>query len=132
MASNPSSPSLRVDLWLRYVCLVKHRADATTACQGGHVKINGRRAKASSTVRAGDVVEMTVSRPRRFVVLEVPERAVSKRAGREMYRDESPELDKLDAIFATVPGADRERGAGRPTKRDRREMERERRKRTRD
>jgi len=125
MGTNLQPPALRVDLWLRHVCLVKHRAQATEACQGGHVKINGRRAKPSSTIREGDVVEMTAGRVGRFVVLAVPPKPVSKQMGREMYRDESPPPEpRQERLTPAVPGAERDRGAGRPTKRERREIER--------
>jgi len=47
----------RIDVWLKLVCLVKHRNEATEACRGGHVKINGLRVKPAASVREGDVVE---------------------------------------------------------------------------
>jgi ribosome-associated heat shock protein Hsp15 len=108
----------RIDLWLKLVCLFKHRADATEACKGGHVKINGQRVKPAAPVKEGDVVEFySGDRFRRVVVQFVPEGNVSKEAARGMYVDESPAPPKIDLPMT------REKGAGRPTKRDRREME---------
>lgn len=113
----------RLDHWLKLVCVYKHRADATEACKSGHVKLNGARAKASATVREGDMVEITSDHIRRFVVLGLPEHTISKEVARTMYRDESPPRPAAPPRIAT-----RERGAGRPTKRERREMEEWRRK----
>jgi ribosome-associated heat shock protein Hsp15 len=110
----------RIDLWLKLVCLFKHRADATEACKGGHVKINGDRVKPAATVRAGDVIEFYVgTHYRKVVVQAVPEGNVSKEAARTMYLDETPVREKVDVLT----GAYRDRGAGRPTKKERRDID---------
>ncbi|HYC88862.1 MAG TPA: S4 domain-containing protein [Thermoanaerobaculia bacterium] len=109
----------RIDTWLKLVCLFKHRTDATEACKGGKVKINGLRVKPAAPVREGDVVEFYDGgdRYRRVVVQFVPEGNVSKVDARTMYDDETPvQVRELAPV-------ERERGAGRPTKRDRREIE---------
>ena len=110
----------RIDLWLRQVCLFKHRSDATEACKGGKVKINGLRVKPAATVREGDTVEFYdgADRYRRVIVQFVPEGNVSKVDARTMYDDETP------VQVREVAAVERERGAGRPTKRDRRDIER--------
>ena len=113
----------RLDHWLKLVCVFKHRSDATEACKGGRVKLNGARAKPSAPVREGDVVEISGENLRRLVVLGLPEHTVSKEIARTLYRDESPARPPAPPKIAT-----RERGAGRPTKRERREMEEWRRK----
>lgn len=112
--------SSRIDLWLKLVCLYKHRSGAAEACAGGHVRINEKRAKPASLVRAGDLVELSSDRYRRVVVLGLPERPVSKAEAKTMYRDETPEQPPEVRIRVAV----RDRGAGRPTKKQRREMER--------
>jgi ribosome-associated heat shock protein Hsp15 len=110
---------MRIDLWLKYVCLVKHRGDATEMCKGGHVKINGVRVKPAATVREGDTIEMYLGeRFRRVIVSVIPQAQAAKELARTMYVDESPA--PVDAITAIL----RDRGAGRPTKKQRREMER--------
>jgi len=109
----------RIDLWLKLVCLFKHRSDATEACKGGHVKINGVSVKPAASVKEGDLVELfSGERYRRVIVQVLPTGNVSKEAARTMYVDETPVREKL-----VVPDVFRERGTGRPTKRDRREME---------
>ncbi|HYO78678.1 MAG TPA: S4 domain-containing protein [Thermoanaerobaculia bacterium] len=109
----------RIDMWLKLVCLFKHRGDATEACKGGHVKINGERVKPAAPVHEGDLVELFAGeRYRRVVVKALPTGNVSKETARTMYVDETPVREKI-----VMPEAFRERGAGRPTKRDRREIE---------
>jgi len=110
----------RIDAWLKAVCLFKHRTDATEACKGGHVKINGQRVKPAASVKMGDVVEFYLGdRFRKVIVEVVPEGQLSKEAGRTAYTDESPAPPKLDVVATTY----RDRGAGRPTKKERREIE---------
>src|SRR5947207_3214294 len=109
----------RIDVWLKLVCLIKHRSEAAEACRGGHVKINGLRAKPASAVNAGDVVEfLQGSHYRKVVVTEVPVKPVPKAAARAMYLDETPKQEVDITRYAL-----RVRGSGRPTKRDRRELD---------
>jgi ribosome-associated heat shock protein Hsp15 len=108
----------RVDAWLKLVCLFKHRTDATEACKGGLVKLNGLRVKPSAAVKQDDVVEFYQGeRFRRVIVQQLPESNVSKEAARTMYIDESPVPQKVEVPMI------RDRGAGRPTKKERREIE---------
>ena len=110
----------RIDAWLKMVCLFKHRADATEACKGGHVKINGQRVKPAAAVKQGDTVEFYLGdRFRKVVVEVVPETQLSKEMGRTAYIDQSPEPQKVEAAITAF----RDRGAGRPTKKERRELE---------
>lgn len=109
----------RIDVWLKLVCLFKQRSDATEACKGGKVKINGLRVKPAAAVKEGDVIEFydAADRYRRVVVQALPETNVSKEIARTMYVDETPAREKVE-----VPVV-RERGRGRPTKKERREIE---------
>ncbi|HEY8523543.1 MAG TPA: RNA-binding S4 domain-containing protein [Acidimicrobiales bacterium] len=115
--------STRVDRWLWAVRLYKTRGAATEACRGGHVRVNGSPAKPSAPVRVGDRVEATAGGRRR--VLEVA-RVIDKRVGApvaaECVVDHSPppppKEERMPPPFA------RPRGAGRPTKRERRQLDR--------
>jgi len=110
----------RIDHWLKLVCLFKQRGDAAEACRGGHVKINGQRVKPAAPVREGDLIEFYhADRYRRVVVAGLPETSISKETARSMYVDETPEQPKLDLTAGIL----RDRGAGRPTKKDRRDIE---------
>src|SRR5688572_30341096 len=110
----------RIDIWLKLVCLFKHRTDATEACKGGKVKINGLRAKPSAAVKEGDVVEFYdgADHYRGVVLQSLPAVNVSKEVARMMYVDETPARPQVELVV------ERERGAGRPTKKERREIER--------
>ncbi len=119
----------RIDHWLKLCCVYKQRAEATRACESGHVRLNGTRAKPSSALKESDVIEIKGSeRERKLVVLDFPAGSISKELARTMYRDESPEPaprnseeDWMRAALKAAPR--RDKGAGRPTKRDRREGE---------
>lgn len=115
--------SARVDRWLWAVRLYKPRSAATDACKGGHVKVNGRPAKPATMVRVGDRVEAFAGgRERILEVVQLIEKRVGAPAAAACVIDHSPPPQPK----AEAPAEQfvRERGAGRPTKRDRREMER--------
>ncbi|MEU4731578.1 RNA-binding S4 domain-containing protein [Streptomyces sp. NPDC023588] len=113
--------TVRVDAWIWSVRLTKTRSTAATACRAGHVKVNGERAKPAQPVRAGDEVRLFHAGRERIVVVKRP---VSKRVGApvaaECLIDNSP--PPPTPVEAAVVGI-RDRGAGRPTKRERREIE---------
>jgi ribosome-associated heat shock protein Hsp15 len=115
--------SVRVDQWLHAVRITKTRSDAAAACRGGHVRINGEPAKPSSSVKVGDHVEARVNQRERIVdVTKVIAKRVGAAIAAECFDDRSPpppERDAFRPLFAV-----RDRGAGRPTKRDRRQIDR--------
>ncbi len=112
--------STRVDRWLWAVRLTKTRPDAAAACRGGHVRINDRLAKPSTAVVPGDEVRARVGEITRIVEVV---RVIGKRVGAvdaaTCYLDRTPPPPATPSI----PVAARDRGAGRPTKRDRRALE---------
>jgi len=115
--------SVRIDQWLAAVRITKTRSDATAACRGGHVRINDEAAKPSSPVKVGDRVEARVYQRQRIVdVTKVIAKRVSPAIAADCFDDRSPpppEQDSFRPLFAV-----RDRGAGRPTKRDRRQIDR--------
>ena len=102
--------------------LTKTRADAAGACRAGHVTINGKPAKPSSAVTVGDVVEARLAQRQRIVEVA---RIIVKRVGAglavECFVDHSPPPPERPPEIAFGV---RDRGAGRPTKRDRRRIDR--------
>jgi len=110
-----------VDSWLWSVRLTKTRSIASGACQAGHVRVNGARVKPAHLVRAGDEVRLRHGGRERVVVVA---RVIAKRAGApvaaECYIDNSPPPPPREEV---IPVAVRERGTGRPTKRERRSIE---------
>ncbi|MFC8988563.1 RNA-binding S4 domain-containing protein [Streptomyces sp. NPDC057115] len=121
-AGPPEGGSVRIDSWIWSVRLVKTRSLGATACRGGHVRVNGERVKPSHAVRVGDEVRLRHEGRERVVVVK---RLIRKRVGApvavQCYVDNSPPPPPRDAV---APAGIRDRGAGRPTKRDRRELER--------
>lgn len=116
----------RVDVWLWAIRLYKTRSIATDACRGGHVSVNGRAAKAATPVHVGDRVEAHAhDRDRVFEVVRLLDKRVGAPVAVECYIDHSPPLPPRDE---TPTPFDRLPGAGRPTKRDRRQLDRARRK----
>ena len=109
--------SARVDRWLWAVRLTKTRPDAAAACRGGHVRINDRPAKPSTMVVPGDRVQARVGDTTRIVeVVRVIQKRVGAPDAATCFLDRTPKPPPTVAI----PVALRDRGAGRPTKRDRR------------
>ncbi|WP_055533917.1 RNA-binding S4 domain-containing protein [Streptomyces graminilatus] len=122
-AARPASgETVRIDSWIWSVRLVKTRSMGATACRGGHVRVNGERVKPAYAVRVGDEVRLRDAGRERIVVVK---RLIRKRVGApvavECYVDNSPPPPPREAV---APAGIRDRGTGRPTKRDRRDMER--------
>ncbi|PFG33676.1 RNA-binding S4 domain-containing protein [Sanguibacter antarcticus] len=111
----------RVDSWVWAVRLFRTRTLASAACRAGHVKVNGEKAKAATSVRVGDEVRVRGDGPERIVDVS---RIVVKRVGAtvaaECLVDRSPPPPTREEV-AAVPY--RDRGAGRPTKRERRQID---------
>lgn len=123
MTSPPAPSSARVDRWLWAIRLFKTRTAAGAACRAGHVAVNGAKVKPAAAVRVGDRVTARVGDVERDVeVLAIIETRVGAKVAVECYADHSPEREPFD-VARLIEGV-RDPGAGRPTKRDRREMER--------
>ena len=117
-----SSSSVRVDRWVWAVRLVKTRSLAAAACRAGHVTVRGQKAKPAESVRVGDEVRVRSGDLERIVTVS---RLVTQRIGASVavdcYLDLTPAQPPREERPAPVP---RDRGAGRPTKRERRDIER--------
>ena len=115
----------RIDKYLWAIRAFKTRGDATDACKGGKVKVAGVNAKPSKEVKPGDVIQV---RKGTVVFTYKVLKALEHRVGAKLVPDYAEnltpqaELDKLRAPVETF-FITRERGTGRPTKKDRREME---------
>ena len=112
--------SARVDQWLWAVRIFPTRTAATEACRGGHVRVNDSPVKPATPVRVGDRVTAQVhGRLRLLEVARVIDKRVGAPVAAECLVDSSPPPEPRDAT--PFP---RERGTGRPTKRDRRRLDR--------
>ncbi|MGZ0711125.1 RNA-binding S4 domain-containing protein (plasmid) [Coraliomargarita sp. W4R53] len=116
-----SDATARVDAWLWAVRIYKTRSLATAACRAGHVRVGGDKAKAAHAVRPGDEVRVRIHG---FDKILVVKQTISKRVGAALVAasvdDQTPPPPPRE-LTAFVPM--RDRGAGRPTKRDRRDIE---------
>jgi ribosome-associated heat shock protein Hsp15 len=114
--------TVRVDLWIWSVRLVKTRSLATAVCRAGHVRVNDERAKPATTVRLGDEVRLRhAGRERLVIVRRIVRKRVGASVAEECLTDNSPPPPPRESL---IPIGWRDPGAGRPTKRDRRELER--------
>lgn len=109
---------VRVDSWLWAIRVYKTRSAATTACRAGHVRVNGEKAKAAQTVKPGDELRVRISGFDRILIVR---KTLVKRVGAPVaalaYDDRTPAREP-QAIMGM-----RDRGAGRPTKRERRDID---------
>ncbi len=118
---NGDSP-VRIDAWLWAVRQFKTRSAATAACRAGHVRVNGERAKAAQPVRPGDEVRVRISGfDRQLIVRRTLVKRVSAALAAEAVDDRTPPPPPRESVAAVVT---RDRGAGRPTKRERRDLDR--------
>ncbi len=115
---------VRVDKWLWAVRAFKTRTKANEACGNGRVLVNDLVAKPATRIEPGDVV-IANRRDRQlvYVVVLTIERRVSAARAADCIEDRSPP-PVARTLADTVVFARRDRGAGRPTKRERREIDR--------
>lgn len=120
--------SVRLDKWLQVARMFKTRSQATRACTLSRVKVAGQVAKPHKTLEVGDRIEIDRGEgwTQVVVVRELKDKPVRKAEAAELYLDESPPRPQLSPVERLMkrPPAQRERGMGRPTKKERRQMER--------
>lgn len=113
---------VRIDKWLWAVRIFKTRSQASEACKKNKVYLNGREAKSSKIIQLNDIVEVKkLPVLYRYKVIGLLEKRVSAKLVINYIEDITPEQEvvKLDLMRMDGSGK-RERGAGRPTKRERR------------
>lgn len=114
--------SVRIDRWLCAARVYKSRTQATQACIGGRVKVNEESVKPHHALRVGDRVQAGTERgPRLLEVTRLAEKRLAPQLARELYVDHSPPPEPRP-LRVRMP--QRDAGAGRPTKRERRDLER--------
>ncbi len=118
---------IRIDKYLWAIRIYKSRTMATEACREGKVKLNGVVVKSSALIIIGDTIEVHKDSFRfKYRVVQLIEKRVSAILAKPCYEDLTPEeeLNKYKMWFVGKGGPERrERGAGRPTKKERREIE---------
>lgn len=119
------SEKLRIDKYLWAIRAFKTRSISTEACKAGRVKLNGQNLKASHIVKTGEVYTVQKGSDRKVIeVVGLLERRVDAKTAVNFYKDITPveETQAYKSMFHT-PNLSRDRGTGRPTKRDRREID---------
>jgi len=118
---------MRIDKWLWAARFYKTRSIASDAVDGGHVEMNGERAKPSKQVKAGDELRIRVNQNTFVVhVRGLAERRGPASAARQLYEETAEsrvERERLAEQRRLAPSPSYDEG-GRPTKRDRRDMSR--------
>jgi|SRR5690606_4870136 len=116
---------LRIDKYLWAIRIFKTRSLATEACKAGKVKLNGQNVKPSYLVKEGETYSIQKGIEKKVIkVLGLLERRSDAKTAVTFYEDLTPveETYKYKSVFH-APVLKRDRGSGRPTKRDRREID---------
>ena len=117
--------NVRVDKWLWAVRVFKTRSQASEACRKGHVSIGELPVKPSRIIHQGEILKVKKSPiTRSFKILSLVEKRMSAKLIVDFVEDVTPpeELELLE-MQKNMKWINRERGTGRPTKKDRRELE---------
>ncbi len=113
--------TIRIDKWLWAIRLYKTRSQAAEACKGGKVKIDNQSVKASRDIKVGDIIEVQQNIKRKVKIIKVIKNRVAAKLVPELLQDLTPieEYEKLE-MMKQLNTEKRDRGVGRPTKKDRR------------
>jgi len=120
-----TTEKLRIDKYLWAIRLFKTRSLATEACKAGRIKLQGQNVKPSAVVKTGDVYQISKGAEKKIIeVLELQENRVDAKTAVTKYKDLTPveETYAFKSVFY-APGLKRDRGTGRPTKKERRETD---------
>jgi ribosome-associated heat shock protein Hsp15 len=121
----PCVPSVRLDKWLWAIRLFKTRSLAAEACRRGRVTVDGQPAKPSREVRMNNIVVVLADELTRcFKVLQPLNTRVGAQKVRDYAEDQTPGSAPRQRDSNPEPVGARPKGSGRPTKRDRRQIER--------
>ncbi len=119
--------TVRVDKWLQIARAFKTRSRATRACNLSKVRVNGLTIKSHKALALEDRIEIDYGDWQRILVVkELAEKTLPKKEAARVYEDLSPPRPERDPLewMRRRPGVSRNRGAGRPTKQERRDMDR--------
>ena len=116
--------TVRIDKWLWMVRLFKTRSMATEACNAGKVKMNGTNLKPSKNIKENEVYVVRIGQLEKTVqVLGSPKSRVGAPLVPQFYTDLTPPEEYERVKMLSMRFEHRDRGEGRPTKRDRRQIE---------
>ncbi len=118
--------TVRIDKFLWSIRVFKTRSEAAEACRSGKVTVNGTVAKSARDIRKGDTIQVRKGAVHfKYLVVEPVDKRQGAKLVEQYATDVTPqsELDKLVAPVETI-FLKRDRGAGRPTKKERRQIDR--------
>lgn len=126
MSTEPEAPQkIRLDKWLWYARIVKTRTLAQKLIAGGNVRVDGERvSQTAQKVRAGQTLTISVADAIKILeIVAVGERRGPAPEAQLLYNDHSPIIPNADRPWYSPPPGQREKGAGRPTKKERRDID---------
>lgn len=116
--------TVRIDKWLWMVRLFKTRSMATDACNAGKVKMDGNNLKASKSIKENEIYVVRIGQLEKTVqVIGSPKSRVGAPLVPQFYTDLTPPEEYERVKMLSMRFEHRDRGEGRPTKRDRRQIE---------
>lgn len=126
---NLNKKTIRLDKWLKIARIIKTRNQAAEACDQSRVKVNGQGAKPSKMVKIGDTVSVKFKwRTRTFDILDIVQKSIKAEEAKKLYREhelspEEKEAEDIRSLFYQAAKTHRPKHKGRPTKKERRELE---------
>lgn len=125
MAIEKTGEKIRLDIWLWHARFFKTRSLASKVCKAGKVRINGTHTvKASTAVKAGDVLTFQQANDIKVVEVLAPgERRGPAPEAQNLYKDLTPKKPDSEKTYTPAAAGKREAGAGRPTKTERRAID---------
>lgn len=121
--------TIRLDKWLKIARIIKTRNQAAEACDQGRVKVNNQVAKPAKMVKIGDTVSIKLKwRTRTVDIVDIVHKSIKAEEAKLLYREqelspEEKEQEDIRSLFYQAAKSQRPKYKGRPTKKERREME---------
>ena len=121
--------TIRLDKWLKIARIIKTRNQAAEACDQGRVKVNGQAAKPAKMVKIGDIVLVKLKwRARTFDILDIVQKSIKAEEAKLLYHEheltpEEKAEEDIRSLFYQAARSQRPKYKGRPTKKERREMQ---------
>jgi len=127
--SENQQKTIRLDKWLKITRIIKTRNQAAQACDQGRVKVNEQVAKPAKMVKIGDTIAVKFKwQTRKFDILDIVQKSIKSEEARKLYHEhelslEEKEAEDIRSLFYQAAKSHRPKQKGRPTKKERREMD---------
>ena len=127
--NNNQPKTIRLDKWLKIARIIKTRNQAAEACDQGRVKVNDQVAKPAKIIKIGDTVSVKFKwQTRTFDILDIAQKSIKAEEAKLLYHEheltpEEKQEEDIRSLFYQAAKLQRPKYKGRPTKKERREME---------